>query len=62
MYASARRRPDDSTPCSERAPRILARGLFRDLQSEGFDARQIQALAAELALLAERERRANTPS
>lgn len=42
-----------STPPAERAPRMLARTFFRELQAQGFSERQILSLAEELMELVE---------
>ncbi len=39
----------------ERAPRILARTLFRELRAQGFDRRQLEAFALEFATLARQD-------
>lgn len=45
--------PDDLgfVPARERAPRLLARTLYRELLTQGFTQDQVLALASELVVL-----------
>jgi hypothetical protein len=43
-----KRTPDATTPAGRKAVRILARSLYRELTSQGYDERQIVALATDL--------------